>query len=656
MPATAVEQMILELINRARLDPAAEAARDGVDLNEGLAAGTISTASKQPLAMNETLLTISRAHDQDMIAHDYFDHTDSSGHDPFQRMLAAGYNYATAGENIAWSGTTGTLTTQMSLDLEAQLFVDSGVAGRGHRLNLLNGAFQEIGDGVENGAFMGYNATLITQDFGSTGAGQFLTGVSYNDTDHNNFYSIGEGRNGVSVAVSRGASTATAGAGGYSLAIGAGLQTVTFSGGGLASPVSVAVTIASGTNAKVDMVDQGTVTTSASLTDLGGAARIIGLGTFGLTLTGDDSSETFSGTTGDDTILGGGGNDSVIFSAARSAYTITTLASGSVQVAGPDGKDTLTSIEQLVFTDQTVNVSRPHVDDINGDGNSDIFWQNTNGAVAVYEQSGANIIGGGNLGNPGTSWRLIGTGDFNGDGDADLLWQNANSTLAIWEMQGAKIIGGGNLAAPGAGWNVVSAGDFNHDGKSDILLQNSNSGQMAIWEANGAIVLNAGSTIVPVNPGGSWRAITTGDFYGNGASDIAFQNANGDVAIWEMNGTSLIGGGDVGNPGSAWKLIGAGDFNADGRSDLLFQNTSGAVAIWDMNGDSVIGGGTVANPGAAWRALGAADYAGTGYANDILFQNTSGEAAIWEMANTTIVGGGSLGNPGASWTPAMAHA
>jgi hypothetical protein len=46
---TAAEQLQLELINRARLDPVAEAARLGIDLNEGLAAGTISAAAKQPL-------------------------------------------------------------------------------------------------------------------------------------------------------------------------------------------------------------------------------------------------------------------------------------------------------------------------------------------------------------------------------------------------------------------------------------------------------------------------------------------------------------------------------------------------------------------------------------------------------------------------------
>ncbi len=49
---TAQEQLMLELINRARLDPAAEAARQGIALNSGLAANSISTAAKQVLAFN----------------------------------------------------------------------------------------------------------------------------------------------------------------------------------------------------------------------------------------------------------------------------------------------------------------------------------------------------------------------------------------------------------------------------------------------------------------------------------------------------------------------------------------------------------------------------------------------------------------------------
>ena len=57
---SAQEQLMLELINRARMNPAAEAARQGIDLNQGLAPGTISAAPKQVLAMNDLLVAVGR--------------------------------------------------------------------------------------------------------------------------------------------------------------------------------------------------------------------------------------------------------------------------------------------------------------------------------------------------------------------------------------------------------------------------------------------------------------------------------------------------------------------------------------------------------------------------------------------------------------------
>ena len=65
MPLTANEQYLLELINRARLDPTAEAQLYGLaDLNRGLPAGSISTAAKQVLAPNEYLNIAARSHSQ----------------------------------------------------------------------------------------------------------------------------------------------------------------------------------------------------------------------------------------------------------------------------------------------------------------------------------------------------------------------------------------------------------------------------------------------------------------------------------------------------------------------------------------------------------------------------------------------------------------
>ena len=623
MPATALEQMILELINRARLDPAAEAARDGIDLNEGLSAGTISAASKQPLAMNETLLTIARAHDQDMIAHNYFGHTDSSGHDPFQRMTAAGYNYTTAGENIAWNGTSGTVTTQMSLDLETLLFVDSGISGRGHRLNLLNGAFQEVGDGVANGAFMGFNATLLTQDFGTAGTGQFLTGVSYVDSDHNNFYSIGEGRNGVSVAVTGGGATATAGAGGYSVAIASGQQTVTFSGGGLSSPVSVAVTILAGTNAKVDMVDQGVVDTSASLADLGGATRIIGLGTTGLTLTGNASAETFVVNKGNDTILGGGGIDSVVFSGAKSAYTITRLAGGNLRVSGPEGTDTLSSIERLVFSDQTVNAPLIPSQDFNGDGKSDLLLQNASGVVVVGEvKSGAESYT--QVAALGPEWSFKGNGDFLGDGHEDFLIENTSGAVYVGEVSNGTTTYTG-VAGLGSEWKFEGTGDFLNNGQAQFLIENTSG---AVYVGNVVGGQTQYTEVAGLGP--EWSFKGTGDFLGDGKTDFLIESTSGAVYVGEVsNGTAAYTG--VAGLGPEWKFEGTGDFLGNGHDQFLIENTNGAVDVANVvNGQAQYT--QVGALGQEWSFIGTGDYLGTGTAG-LMIENTAGAVVLGTIAN-----------------------
>ena len=177
--------------------------------------------------------------------------------------------------------------------------------------------------------------------------------------------------------------------------------------------------------------------------------------------------------------------------------------------------------------------------------------------------------------------------DFNGDGLSDILFQNAGGQAAVWEMNGTTPIDQEGLSPNlGPTWQAIGTGDFNGDGHSDILWQNTN-GQAAIWEMNGTTPID--QQAVGPNPGPTWQAIGTGDFNGDGDLDILWQNANGQVAIWEMNGTNPIDQQAVGpNPGPDWKAINTGDFNHDGDSDILFQNANGQVAIWEMNGTTAI--------------------------------------------------------------------
>jgi hypothetical protein len=108
-------------------------------------------------------------------------------------------------------------------------------------------------------------------------------------------------------------------------------------------------------------------------------------------------------------------------------------------------------------------------------------------------------------------------------------------------------------------------------------------------------------------PGPSWKAIGTGDFNDDGHSDILWQNTStGQVSIWEMNGTNVIGNQLVGT--KSWAGL-ESDRNRRLQRRRLFRRhpfpntSSGQVSIWEMNGTNVIGGGLVgAAPGANWLA------------------------------------------------------
>jgi serralysin len=239
---TAQDQYMLELLNRARLNPQAEADRLlGGNLNEGLAAGTISTAPKQAVAFNLNLFNAAQGHSQWQLANNTFSHTGANGSSSADRVTASGYTWKTTGENIAWKGTTGAVDlTSFVAEQEDGLFVDTGIANRGHRTNMLNPNYREVGISAITGKFTSggtaYDSVMTTQDFGtdSKNSNALLTGVVYTDAVKNDdFYTVGEGLGNITIdAVGNGQTfTGTSlTAGGYSLSLAPGTYSVSFRG------------------------------------------------------------------------------------------------------------------------------------------------------------------------------------------------------------------------------------------------------------------------------------------------------------------------------------------------------------------------------------------------------------------------------------------
>src|SRR5262245_32593813 len=104
--------------------------------------------------------------------------------------------------------------------------------------------------------------------------------------------------------------------------------------------------------------------------------------------------------------------------------------------------------------------------DFNGDGASDILWQNqSNGLLSSWRMSGVDRLDGVFL-SPNwvadTRWKIVGTPDLNRDGRADILWQHDQGWVAIWFMDGERQISGELLTTSNLsdlGWRIVATGD-----------------------------------------------------------------------------------------------------------------------------------------------------------------------------------------------------
>jgi hypothetical protein len=80
------------------------------------------------------------------------------------------------------------------------------------------------------------------------------------------------------------------------------------------------------------------------------------------------------------------------------------------------------------------------------------------------------------------SWTPLIGGDFNGDGNTDVLWQNADGLVAEWFMANGTLQGTKALLNM-AGWTAQQSCDLNGDGTADLLWSRGIGGRRRINRA-----------------------------------------------------------------------------------------------------------------------------------------------------------------------------
>jgi hypothetical protein len=187
---TGLEEEILWRVNRGRFDTASENQTRGT-------AYTDVPASAGPLAPNQALTLAARHQSEDLAKHNLFQHETVPGSayydptnqpEPWDRMHAEGYSWNYAGENIA-AGYSG-----------AEAAYVGWWNSTGHRQNMYNTAFREIGNGYFYWSSSTYR-NYYTMDLGNSGNSCFFTDTLFWDANTNGLYDQGEGISGVSVTL-----------------------------------------------------------------------------------------------------------------------------------------------------------------------------------------------------------------------------------------------------------------------------------------------------------------------------------------------------------------------------------------------------------------------------------------------------------------------
>jgi hypothetical protein len=294
---------------------------------------------------------------------------------------------------------------------------------------------------------------------------------------------------------------------------------------------------------------------------------------------------------------------------------------------------------------------------------------------STWSQQGPKLVGTGAVGQAQEGHSVAVSADGNtfitgGPGDhsfAGAAWIFTRSG-GVWSQRGAKMVGSGaggtsqeqgsgvalsgdrrtalvggdtDVSAVGATWVFALVGphDLNADGMSDVVWRNA-EGDVAVWLVNGTQI-TPGPAYGPIP--NIWSIVGQRDFDGDGNADLLWRDTNGNTAMWFMNGATVSSSAGVGNVPTTFSVIGVGDFNGDGKGDILWRDTSGNTSVWLMNGATVVATGGLGNVPTAFSVVATADFDGNGK-SDVLWRDTSGNTVIWFMNGTTVASSVALGN------------
>jgi hypothetical protein len=289
--------------------------------------------------------------------------------------------------------------------------------------------------------------------------------------------------------------------------------------------------------------------------------------------------------------------------------------------------------------------------------------------------------------------------DFNGDGYSDLVWENTvTGQRAIWLMKNGVTQSGYYLPPVAPEWHIVGVADVMGDRNADLIWEDTVNGQHAIWFMKNGVVtsgryLAGGSSSLP------WQLVAVAGTTTPGVITLWWQHSSRLLATWTMTkgivtSTSYLDS-SPGNPNNqtpkknpilngylqyGWRIVGAGMFATRGTAGgagpgIVVENDAGIgwsphpelpSGLYDLPAGiqpgtvaiCVAGGDFYHYPDGfyfpdtpygylsfGWQIAGTGDFRGVGFSDLVLENPTTGQRAIW-LNNVVEVGFDVFGYPG----------
>lgn len=303
---------------------------------------------------------------------------------------------------------------------------------------------------------------------------------------------------------------------------------------------------------------------------------------------GGQGSNTFRGGAGNDTLRGGlATTDTAIFAGKSTDYSIVTkdgvtiVRDNNAALAGDDGRDTLTGVERLQFSDKTITLTAPapvvELETLNGATGFRMYGSDQ------FDRFGW-FVAAGDVNDDGFDDMMVSDPSFSTGESVYVVFGKASGWTPIVDLSTLDGTNGFRLDAEEVGdvlGNAISAiGDINSDGVEDLIIGAVNA------DPNGA---QSGTTYVVFGKSTGWDP--TFDLSTLNGLNGFQMHGEGEKSFL---GRSVASAGDVNGDGIDDIIIGAVDntspslgeppeVNLDGKAYVVFGKTGGWGAEFDLS-------------------------------------------------------------------------